>query len=82
VDIIANPKVMPGLLIGGALPFVFSGFTMLAVGRGLHSSTVQLNLSTVYGIVDARRGSVVRVKGVYGGARVCRVFLGVRHGSS
>jgi K(+)-stimulated pyrophosphate-energized sodium pump len=33
VDIIANPKVMPGLLIGGCLPFVFSGFTMLAVGR-------------------------------------------------
>eukprot|EP00227_Mantoniella_beaufortii_P018765 CAMPEP_0197591862 /NCGR_PEP_ID=MMETSP1326-20131121/13957_1 /TAXON_ID=1155430 /ORGANISM="Genus nov. species nov., Strain RCC2288" /LENGTH=733 /DNA_ID=CAMNT_0043157431 /DNA_START=70 /DNA_END=2271 /DNA_ORIENTATION=- len=33
VDIIANPKVMPGLLIGGVLPFVFSGFTMLAVGR-------------------------------------------------
>jgi len=31
VDIIANPKVMPGLLIGGVLPFVFSGFTMLAV---------------------------------------------------
>jgi K(+)-stimulated pyrophosphate-energized sodium pump len=33
VDIIANPKVMPGLLIGGILPFLFSGFTMLAVGR-------------------------------------------------
>lgn len=33
VDIISNPKVMPGLLIGGVLPFVFSGFTMLAVGR-------------------------------------------------
>jgi len=33
VDIISNPKVMPGLLIGGMLPFIFSGFTMLAVGR-------------------------------------------------
>ena len=33
VDIIGNPKVMPGLLIGGVLPFIFSGFTMLAVGR-------------------------------------------------
>merc|ERR1711871_1138225 len=28
VDIIANTKVMPGLLIGGVLPFIFSGFTM------------------------------------------------------
>ena len=26
-------QVMPGLLLGGMLPFVFSGFTMLAVGR-------------------------------------------------
>lgn len=26
-------QVMPGLLLGGLLPFVFSGFTMLAVGR-------------------------------------------------
>ena len=26
-------QVMPGLLLGGVLPFVFSGFTMLAVGR-------------------------------------------------
>ena len=24
---------MPGLLLAGLLPFIFSGFTMLAVGR-------------------------------------------------
>ena len=29
----ASLQVMPGLLLGGALPFVFSGFTMLAVGK-------------------------------------------------
>jgi hypothetical protein len=49
------------------------------LGRGLHSSTFQLNLSDVYGIGGARRGCVARVKGVLG---VCRVFLCVRHGSS
>jgi len=30
-------------------------------GRGLHSSTFQLNLSALYGIGDARRGCVARV---------------------
>ena len=48
-------------------------------GRGLHSSTVQLNLSALYGIGGARRGRVARVKGVF---RVCRVISCVRHGSS
>jgi len=41
------------------------------VGRGLHSSTSQLNLSAFYGIGGgiggARRGCVARVKGVLGG---------------
>ena len=36
-------------------------------GRGLHSSTFQLNLSALYGIGRARRSCVVRVKGVLGG---------------
>jgi hypothetical protein len=36
-------------------------------GMGLHSSTSQLNLSALYGIGDARRGCVARVKGVLGG---------------
>ena len=48
-------------------------------GMGLHSSTFQLNLSSLYGIGGARRGCVARVKGVF---RVCRVFSCVRHGSS
>ena len=33
-------------------------------GRGLHSSTVQLNLSALYGIGGARRGYVSGVEGV------------------
>jgi hypothetical protein len=36
-------------------------------GRGLHSSTFQLNLSALYGIGDARRGCVAHVKGVLRG---------------
>jgi len=35
--------------------------------RGLHSSTVQLNLSALYGIGAARRVCVARVRGVLGG---------------
>jgi hypothetical protein len=45
-------------------------------GRGLHSSTSQLNLSAVYGMGGARRGRIARGKGV------CKVFSCVRHGSS
>jgi hypothetical protein len=46
-------------------------------GRGLHSSTFQLNLSASHGIGGARSGCVARVKGVSG---VCRLFHCVRHG--
>jgi hypothetical protein len=35
--------------------------------RGLHSSTIQLNLSAFHGIGGARRDFVARVKGVLGG---------------
>ena len=48
-------------------------------GRGLHSSTLQLNLSALYGIGGARRGRKARGKGVF---RVCSGFPCVRHGSS
>ena len=37
-------------------------------GRGLHSSTFQLNLSALYGIGGARRSCVARAKGVLGDA--------------
>ena len=36
-------------------------------GRGLHSSTFQLNLSAFHGIGGAHRGCVARVQGVFGG---------------
>jgi len=54
----------------------------LPVGRGLHSSTSQVNFSAVYGIGGARNGCVARVRGCQGVFRVCRVFYCVRHGSS
>ena len=37
------------------------------IGRGLHSSTFQLNLSALYGIGGERRDCVAHVKGVLGG---------------
>ena len=48
-------------------------------GRGLHSSTFQLNLSALYGVGGAGRGCVARVEGVF---RVCEVFSCDRHDSS
>jgi len=36
-------------------------------GRGLHSSTSELNLSALCGMGGARRGCVARVQGVLGG---------------
>ena len=36
-------------------------------GRGLHSFTSQLNLSSFYGKGGARRGCVARIKGVFRG---------------
>jgi len=42
-------------------------FALEELGRGLHSSTFQLNLSALYGIGGARRGCVAHLKGVLGG---------------
>ena len=39
----------------------------LVAGRGLHSSTSQLNLGACCGIGGARRGCEARVRGVLGG---------------
>jgi hypothetical protein len=39
----------------------------VAMGRGLHSFTSQLNVSAVYGIGGARRGCVAHLKGVLRG---------------
>ena len=45
------------------------------VGRGLHSSTFQLNLSALYGIGGARSGCAARVEGVFGGVQGVRVSV-------
>jgi len=49
-------------------PLTEEGSALLekAAGRGLHSPTLQLNLSALYGIAGARKGCVARVKGVLG----------------
>jgi len=41
--------------------------TLRNTGRGLQSSTFQLNLSALYVTGGARRGYVARIKGVFGG---------------
>merc|ERR1719329_1038602 len=33
VDVVHDERVLPGMLVGGMLPLVFSGLTMLAVGQ-------------------------------------------------
>ena len=43
---------MPGLLIGGLLPFVFSGFTMLAVGKSAGSIIEEVRRQFKLGILD------------------------------
>jgi len=52
----------------GLFNAVGNAILLLLVGRGLHSSTFQLNLSALNGTGGARRGCVARVyKGVLGG---------------
>jgi hypothetical protein len=63
----------------GGVRLASRGAELRVGGRGLHSSTFQLNLSALNGIGGARRGCVARVKGVF---RMCRVFSCVRNGSS
>jgi hypothetical protein len=57
----------------GTIPIFYQGVKyniplkmFLPEGRGLHSSTSQLNLGAFYGIGGARRGRVARAKGVLG----------------
>jgi hypothetical protein len=57
------------LMIGPAATQRSVLFVLLVyvAGRGLHSFRLQLKLSALYGIGDARRGCIALVKGVSGG---------------
>jgi len=63
--------VFPAILSVYCAAIAFNFFDKMVAactfGRGLHSSTFQLNLSALYGRGGARRGCVARVKGVLGG---------------
>mmetsp|Transcript_24696 Transcript_24696/g.80770 ORF Transcript_24696/g.80770 Transcript_24696/m.80770 type:complete len:781 (+) Transcript_24696:115-2457(+) len=52
MDLIENQWVMPGLLLGGVLPFVFSGFTMLAVGRSAGAIIEEVRRQFRLGILE------------------------------
>ena len=52
VDIVNNDMVMPGLLIGGMLPFIFSGFTMLAVGKSAGAVIEEVRRQFKLGILE------------------------------
>ena len=52
VDIVKNEMVMPGLLIGGMLPFIFSGFTMLAVGKSAGAVIEEVRRQFKLGILE------------------------------
>ena len=39
---LTNPKVLVGLFVGAMLPFLFSAFTMQAVGRAAHKIVVEV----------------------------------------
>ena len=58
--------VAPAPAPGAALLAAVAAAAFGAAGRGLHSSTSQLNLSALYGIGGARRGCAARSKGMQG----------------
>ena len=52
VDIINDRQVMPGLLIGALLPFIFGAFTMLAVGKSAGSIIEEVRRQFRGGILE------------------------------
>jgi K(+)-stimulated pyrophosphate-energized sodium pump len=53
---ITNPTVLTGLFIGGALPFLFSAFTMNAVGRSAQSivTEVRRQFHEITGLMEGK----------------------------
>jgi K(+)-stimulated pyrophosphate-energized sodium pump len=55
---VASPMVLIGLLIGGAVPFMFSALTIRAVGRaaGLVIQEVRRQFATIPGLLEGKEG--------------------------
>ena len=66
-DALARVHTQPGLMLKLREHLQHPALLPPLRGRGLHSSTSQLNLSALYGTGGARRGCVARVGGVLGG---------------
>ena len=56
VDTSSTNMVMPGLLIGALAPYVFSGFTMLAVGKSAGSVIEEVRRQFRLGLIEGTDG--------------------------
>mmetsp|Transcript_34218 Transcript_34218/g.74806 ORF Transcript_34218/g.74806 Transcript_34218/m.74806 type:complete len:778 (-) Transcript_34218:434-2767(-) len=52
VDVVMDDKVLPGMLIGGMLPLVFSGLTMLAVGQSAKAVIEEVRRQFKLGLLE------------------------------
>ena len=56
VDTSSGNRVMPGLLIGALAPYVFSGFTMLAVGKSAGAVIEEVRRQFKLGLIEGAAG--------------------------
>ena len=56
VDTSSTNMVMPGLLIGALAPYVFSGFTMLAVGKSAGAVIEEVRRQFKLGLIEGAEG--------------------------
>jgi len=52
VDVVHDERVLPGMLIGGLLPLVFSGLTMLAVGQSAKAVIEEVRRQFKLGLLE------------------------------